>query len=648
MKMRMLMPNLVLLLGVFGGLSTGGAALAGPAEEPGAMPPLSWQARWHRDGQPADEGWEDVGPAAGLPSGARSSDQVEYRAWLPKEIAAIPVPAVLVGRVRYQIVASVDGREVHRFGFGADRSRFLGFPPHLFRLVDGKGEPVRSPALLELQVYSPDPRIGLGAAPVVADYGDLLAGLVRRGLPGLVIGGFLLLLGFSSAILSGFGFVRGLRNFSGLSFCTGLFVVLGADALAIALDRPFVLDNIQAAGAFGTLFFGLRTIRSLVPGMEHSILRLADRAALACLAVFPVLGASNLLRLPRLMPIFQGVAIFGILVHAFSVVRLAAGVRRARVLAIGFCILGGGAIHDILLNRGVLTSGIPLLAYAALGLYGAVAWLTGAQVQEELDSNATLKRDLQLAALVQESFMQQGRIDRDRFRVMVTTRQAATIGGDWYHYHFDQDYLHFHIGDISGHGPQAALGACYVKGLADAFYSRDPGRPVSQVLQFFHGSLHESLVKFEGGVATMTLDSVVVDLKGRRYLQFSSGHPSLLLVDPGTKAASEDRGARGTLLGLQGVPVDVPRDLDWAPIPDAAMIFLHTDGMYLLRGPDGTPVRNLRGLRSLLLGIPGSSASGMHEAISRLSASGDNPSIDDDLTLVSIEVFARDGVGAGA
>ena len=323
-----------------------------------------------------------------------------------------PVPAVLVHRVRYQVIASIDGHEVHRLGFGPDRSRFLGFPPHLFRLVDAKGWPVRGPALLELRVFSPDPHIGLGAVPVVGDYGELFAQMVRQGLPGLVIGGFLLLLGCVSAILSASGLAKGLWNFSGLSFFTGIFVVLGGDAVALALDQPLLLDNLQAAGGFGTLFFGLRTIRSLVAGMDKAVHVVADRAALACMVLFPLLSASNLIRLPRLMPVFQGVALFGIIVHAYSLVRLAGGSREARVLALGFGILGGGVIHDILLNRGILSFGVPLLAYAALGLYGAVSWLTAGRVKDELDSSAAMRRDLQLASLVQESFMQRGQIGR--------------------------------------------------------------------------------------------------------------------------------------------------------------------------------------------------------------------------------------------
>jgi PAS domain S-box-containing protein len=175
----------------------------------------------------------------------------------------------------------------------------------------------------------------------------------------------------------------------------------------------------------------------------------------------------------------------------------------------------------------------------------------------------------------------------DHLHVVVRYRPAALdaqVGGDWYDAFLQPDGATvLAIGDVVGHGSDAAAAMGQLRGLLRALAFDDEGPP-STTLARVERAAH--------GLAVSTLATVVlarierhpdVPVAGTRVLRWSNaGHLPPLLLDPdGTSRLLTTRPEL-----MLGVDLDVRRSDRTAEFRDGQTLLLYTDGLVERRGAD--------------------------------------------------------------
>ena len=162
----------------------------------------------------------------------------------------------------------------------------------------------------------------------------------------------------------------------------------------------------------------------------------------------------------------------------------------------------------------------------------------------------------------------------DGFTVQTRYRTGGPgeVGGDWYDVVAVGDAgVMLVIGDIAGHGINAAVSMAKVRYAALAYLYEDqsPGSVLTRMSRLTPWAL-------PGEVATVAL--VWLPSGGDDFLIASAGHPPPLMLD-GTEAAFLAP-PRGPALGLQQATYTEQT----SPLPPGAALLLYTDGLVERRG----------------------------------------------------------------
>lgn len=146
------------------------------------------------------------------------------------------------------------------------------------------------------------------------------------------------------------------------------------------------------------------------------------------------------------------------------------------------------------------------------------------------------------------------------------------IGGDWYDIALGTDDMLFIIGDVAGHGIEAAkIMAAARHGLAAlAVCDRQPGTLLGNVNTFLCQSVKDG----------MTTCIVLRYVPSERTLSWAiAGHPPALLIS---------NGAASYLNGPVGPPLGIDPDASYPPttltLPPGSTVVLYTDGLIERRG----------------------------------------------------------------
>lgn len=126
-------------------------------------------------------------------------------------------------------------------------------------------------------------------------------------------------------------------------------------------------------------------------------------------------------------------------------------------------------------------------------------------------------------------------------------RPCATVSGDFYDFiPIDQDRLGFAVGDVSGHGMEAALVAGVAKKLLD-IHGRRTTSP-AKVLKLANSDIYSDL----GKISFVSIAYGVLDLPGR-FIRFArAGHTPLLLVNPRRTPPIRIVNPPGMIVGADG------------------------------------------------------------------------------------------------
>jgi serine phosphatase RsbU (regulator of sigma subunit) len=173
-------------------------------------------------------------------------------------------------------------------------------------------------------------------------------------------------------------------------------------------------------------------------------------------------------------------------------------------------------------------------------------------------------------------------------------RRRALLGGDFYDAVQDPDgAVHVVIGDVSGHGPDAAaLGVCLRIAWRSLVLGRREADELLPTLQLVHG--HER--HFAWMFTTLCMVTIHPDRRGVTIRR--AGHPAPLLLAGGAIAKLED--------GPVDPPLGVLDDARWGAqahaLPDRWSLLLYTDGLIEGRIGHGPERLGEHGLAAMVRG----------------------------------------------
>jgi len=161
---------------------------------------------------------------------------------------------------------------------------------------------------------------------------------------------------------------------------------------------------------------------------------------------------------------------------------------------------------------------------------------------------------------------------------------STSLGGDSFGYHWlDPDHFAMYLLDVSGHGVGAALLSISAMNMLrsqtlpdTSFY--EPGEVLSALNRTFPMENQNNMY--------FTIWYGVYDRVKRRIVYASGGHPPALLVTDAASGPARVRQLRtpGAIIG--GMP-DVAYPSAACDLEDSHKLYLYSDGVYEIAGPDG-------------------------------------------------------------
>lgn len=210
----------------------------------------------------------------------------------------------------------------------------------------------------------------------------------------------------------------------------------------------------------------------------------------------------------------------------------------------------------------------------SLGVFlGHVAFVTDISEQ---------KKALKLAEEVQRSMQPSRAPDVPGLDIAGRSEPSAEVGGDYYDYipvHGRDDATLLAVGDISGHGVDAAL----LMTTARAFLrmrAMQPGGPA----QLARDLNHHLAADLHGSGRFLTLLLLALDASGGDLVWTRAGHDPALLYDPAADSFAELNGS-----GLPiGVSLEYPfKQYRHPPLAPGQVLAIGTDGIWEARNGNG-------------------------------------------------------------
>jgi sigma-B regulation protein RsbU (phosphoserine phosphatase) len=274
-------------------------------------------------------------------------------------------------------------------------------------------------------------------------------------------------------------------------------------------------------------------------------------------------------------------------------------------------------------------SGQPFTA-GDLKLIAAIATQIGTAIQNARLVRASLdqqrlQQEMQLAHNLQMRLLPDPRVVHPDAKAAAKVVPAESVGGDFYQlFPLGSNRVGVMIGDVSGHGYQAALIMALTMSAA-AFHAQttaDPGETLGALV----ASVEEELATTEMHISAFY---AVIDARGRRLRYANAGHPHAFVLH--ANGAFERLPASDPPLGM--MPGSPPTaEAPWDPEGDLMVLF--TDGVSDARGRDGKAF----GEERVLAAIGANRTKAPEEIIAAVLATldrhtGDTPRRDD-LTIV--------------
>jgi len=187
-----------------------------------------------------------------------------------------------------------------------------------------------------------------------------------------------------------------------------------------------------------------------------------------------------------------------------------------------------------------------------------------------------LSRELEIARSIQESILPTSQPKSDNYKIEAVCLPARSIGGDFYDFVEDKDYVAVLIADVAGHGIPAAL---YASMLKIAFHNlRSQARYPEMLLKELNN------VMIDRGERTfISCAYTILDFKNRRLLHANAGHLPLLIQEPGSTTVKKIHPPGGVL----GIRKAASVTVEMMHLLPKTRLVLFTDGVIELTNRKG-------------------------------------------------------------
>ncbi|MEZ5234374.1 MAG: SpoIIE family protein phosphatase [Acidimicrobiales bacterium] len=244
-------------------------------------------------------------------------------------------------------------------------------------------------------------------------------------------------------------------------------------------------------------------------------------------------------------------------------------------------------------------------------------------------AEGAVEREHSAVALLQHASLPARFPDRPGVRFGARYRPALTrqaVGGDWYDAFMVGRRIGLVIGDVAGHGPEAAARMVQVRQLvrAVAHQQADPNLVLERV--------NETMAALDRDDGFVTCCYALIDPDARTLSLATAGHPPPLLTSVACSAATP---AGAFVAAKPGPPLAaaaaVPFPLSSQPLPEGARLVLFTDGLVERRGE----LLDI-GLGRLLDATAAGTALDAEELAAQLADAVEEPS--DDIAVLVVDV----------
>ncbi|MDH3592149.1 MAG: SpoIIE family protein phosphatase [Planctomycetota bacterium] len=257
--------------------------------------------------------------------------------------------------------------------------------------------------------------------------------------------------------------------------------------------------------------------------------------------------------------------------------------------------------------------------------------IENAQLHKSALEKERYDREVRLAQDMQRQLQPEKRLRRDGvLEVAGLNELCEDATGDYYDLLLDlpRDRIGVAIGDVSGHGLQAALVMAEARAFLRAFVQTTPELPKAMDL------INDFLVPDMKDGKFISLFAAVIDSGDGGMEWCNAGHNPPLLFRAATGAITR-LAATGRILGI--LPDAAYRAGETSHLAHGDVLFLYTDGVTEARSPDGDLLGEDR-LESMLRDAAEGSAeeivATVRLAVRDWTAGGAN---DDDLTIVAVK-----------
>jgi len=446
-----------------------------------------------------------------------------------------------------------------------------------------------------------------------------------------------------------------------------VFVALGFITLLLTFQRSTIRDTaILLFGAMSCVWgvrFLLYTelVPQLLTGAPHSLQRLARGftyfgasgafgfalayvgpgwrsslrgAAYVSLAFSCVASLALLVNPDRdlLLPVFNVMILIGALTVIANI--LHPDVRqqpRQRGLITGFCVSGVFFVLENLRALGLVPVPFDVEWVGVLILYFTLGRLIAFRLFTNERRLASIRQELVTARQIQASLLPRYAPSIAGISMAARFVPMTEVAGDIYDFvKLDDCCLAILIADVSGHGVPAALIASMVKGAFRAQIEtvQGPERVLAGMNRILIGQLDENFV---------TASCTIIDMESGVLRYSGAGHPPLLIQRKDNNQCISLQ-QNGLILGQFS---DATYDSIERPLATGDRLLLYTDGILEAANANAEQFGD-HSLHEFLAQHSELSAEGFADAllaaIGEWTSSGRSESLDDDLTLVVIDV----------
>ncbi|MFO7659512.1 MAG: SpoIIE family protein phosphatase [Candidatus Cloacimonadaceae bacterium] len=198
-----------------------------------------------------------------------------------------------------------------------------------------------------------------------------------------------------------------------------------------------------------------------------------------------------------------------------------------------------------------------------------------------------LSKNIETAASIQEAMLPKW-IYLDRNMIFSSHYEPyEAVGGDLFdRIKISDDLYVVYMGDISGHGVQAALLMTAVKSIIKIMVENDRDNvDLPRLVTKLNERLSNELFIFDN---YLTLLIGIIDLKKNEFRYMNAGHPPVVVIDTKSGAATAMESTGSLPLGWLPNQVYYNDDMGAIPINEQNIILLFSDGIYECVNKNGT------------------------------------------------------------